>query len=97
MRIFKNLARRPDSSDTALVMASLGGDRRAFGEIVSRYQSLLCSLAYSSVGDLNHSEDIAQEAFVEAWGKLDTLREPAKLKAWLWGILRFNVSRFHRE
>lgn len=97
MRIFKNLTRRPDSSDTALVMASLGGDRRAFGEIVSRYQSLLCSLAYSSVGDLNHSEDIAQEVFVEAWGKLDTLREPAKLKAWLCGILRFKVSRFRRK
>ncbi len=84
-------------NDAGLVLASLGGDRDAFGHIVSRYQSLLCSLAYSSVGDLNHSEDIAQEAFVEAWGKLDTLKEPEKLKAWLCGILRFKVSRFRRK
>ncbi len=86
-----------DSSDSDLVIASLGGDRNAYGVIVSRYQSLLCSLAFSSVGDLSHSEDIAQEAFVEAWKKLDTLREPEKLKAWLCGILRFKVSRFRRK
>jgi RNA polymerase sigma factor (sigma-70 family) len=84
-------------SDAELVIASLGGDRQAFGEIVARYQDLLCSLAYSTVGDIAHSEDIAQEAFVEAWRKLDSLREPEKLKAWLCGILRFKVSHFHRK
>ncbi len=86
-----------DSSDASLVMASLGGDRDAFCEIVARYQNLLCSLAYSSVGDLKHSEDIAQETFVEAWKKLDTLSDPMKLKAWLCGILRFKTSHFHRK
>ncbi|MCO7223276.1 RNA polymerase sigma factor [Pleionea sp. CnH1-48] len=86
-----------NSSDATLVMASLGGDRDAFCEIVTRYQSLLCSIAYSSVGDLKHSEDIAQEAFVEAWKKLDTLHDPVKLKSWLCGILRFKVSHFRRK
>ncbi|MGB0495688.1 MAG: RNA polymerase sigma factor, partial [Kangiellaceae bacterium] len=86
-----------DSNDAALVMASLGGDRDAFCQIVTRYQSLLCSLAYSSVGDFKHSEDIAQETFVEAWKKLDTLRDPMKLKSWLCGILRFKASHHRRK
>lgn len=86
-----------DTDDAALVMHSLGGDRDAFCEIVTRYQTLLCSIAYSSVGDIKHSEDIAQEAFVEAWRKLDTLKDPAKLKSWLCGILRFKISRFKRK
>ena len=81
MNIFKNRTQIINSSDAALVMASLGGDRDAFCEVVTRYQNLLCSLAYSSVGDLKYSEDIAQETFVEAWKKLDTLREPEKLKS----------------
>lgn len=97
MRIFGNRFKYSDSSDAALVMASLGGDCDSFGVIVTRYQSLLCSLAYSAVGDLKHSEDIAQEAFIEAWRKLDTLREPEKLKAWLCGILRFKVTRYLRK
>ena len=68
------------TNDYSLVMNSLGGDHNAFCQIVSRYQTLLCSLAYSSVGDIKHSEDIAQEVFVEAWKKLGTLHEPEKLK-----------------
>ena len=92
-----SIFRKREFNDADLVLASLGGDRDAFCGIVTRYQNLLCSLAYSSVGDLKHSEDIAQEAFVEAWKKLDTLREPEKLKSWLCGILRFKVSHFRRK
>ncbi|MDP5151356.1 RNA polymerase sigma factor [Rheinheimera baltica] len=97
MNIFKKRMEIVDYNDAALVMASLGGNRAAFSEIVTRYQNLLCSLAYSSVGDLKHSEDIAQEAFVEAWKKLNTLCEPEKLKSWLCGIVRFKVSHFRRK
>ena len=89
--------KQQNSSDASLVMASLGGDRDAFCIIVARYQSLLCSVAYSSVGDVKHSEDIAQETFVEAWKKLETLQDPEKLKSWLCGILRFKVSRYRRK
>jgi RNA polymerase sigma factor (sigma-70 family) len=97
MNIFKRKSRAIDLTDAALVMASLGGDRNAFCQIVARYQNLLCSLAYSCVGDLKHSEDIAQEAFIEAWKKLDTLNDPEKLKSWLCGILRFKASHFRRK
>jgi RNA polymerase sigma factor (sigma-70 family) len=85
------------ADDATLVMHSLGGNRDAFCEIVTRYQNLMCSLAYSSVGDIKQSEDIAQEAFIDAWTKLDTLRDPEKLKAWLCGILRFKVSHHRRK
>lgn len=97
MSIFRKRNPIIDSSDAGLVMASLGGDRDAFCKIVARYQNLLCSLAYSAVGDLKHSEDIAQEAFIEAWKKLDTLNDPEKLKSWLCGILRFKASHFRRK
>lgn len=97
MRIFTKQNQLMDASDVNLVMHSLGGSRDAFCQIVTRYQNLLCSIAYSSVGDIKNSEDIAQEAFVEAWKKLDTLHDPEKLKAWLCGILRFKVSHFRRK
>ena len=97
MSFFKRKQKTQDTTDAGLVMASLGGDREAFCLIVERYQRLLCSLAYSATGDLKHSEDIAQEAFVEAWKKLDTLKEAEKLKAWLCGILRFKISHYLRK
>ena len=95
--MFINRNQLTKNNDASLVLSSLGGDRDAFCEIVSRYQNLLCSIAYSSVGDIKHSEDIAQEAFVEAWRKLDSLKDPEKLKSWLCGILRFKVSHYRRK
>ena len=97
MKIDKNSAVLEDFDDASLVIACLEGNRQAFGRIVTRYQRLLCSLAYSSLGNLGESEDVAQEAFVEAWKKLGSLREPEKLKSWLCGILRFKVSHHLRK
>lgn len=84
------------STDQELVAACLAGDHTAFSPIVERYQRLLCSLAYSATGQLSQSEELAQEAFVEAWRQLPKLREPEKLRSWLCGILRHKVSRLHR-
>lgn len=78
--------------DAELVGLCLGGDREAFGRIVERYQSLVCALAYSACGDVARSEDLAQETFITAWRQLATLKEPAKLKYWLCGIVRHLIS-----
>ena len=75
-------------NDSELVAQSLAGSREAFSQIVGRYQSLVCSLAYSATGDLGRSEDLAQETFLTAWKQLGGLSEPGKLRAWLCGIAR---------
>ena len=75
-------------SDSELVSRSLTGNREAFGDIVSRYQTLVCSVAFSGTGSLSQSEDVAQETFIAAWKQLGGLREPEKLRPWLCGIAR---------
>lgn len=84
-------------SDEQLWQQSRAGDREAFGRIVERHQSLICSLAYSACGSLSRSEDLAQETFVAAWQKLGELREPAKLRAWLCGIVRHLAASASRR
>lgn len=74
--------------DARLVALGLDGDREAFGQLVARYQSPLCALAYSACGDIPQSQDLAQETFIIAWRKLADLREPGKFKSWLFGIAR---------
>jgi RNA polymerase sigma factor (sigma-70 family) len=85
------------NNDAELVGASLSGNRDAFGQIVARYQSLVCSLAYSATGSLSQSEDLAQETFVIAWRKLAYLEEPGKLRAWLCGIARNLINNSLRK
>ena len=77
--------------DAELVAQSLGGNREAFGQIVARYQGLVCSLAYSATGSLTQSEDVAQETFFSAWKDLRLLREPLKLRSWLCRIARNRI------
>ena len=79
------------ASDEQLWRLSCEGDREAFTRIVERYQSLICSLAYSACGALGTSEDMAQETFITAWHQLKDLRDPSKLRQWLCGIVR-NIS-----
>ncbi len=85
------------NNDAELVGGTLAGNRDAFGQIVSRYQSLICSLAYSATGSLGQSEDLAQETFITAWKHLGHLRERDKLRAWLCGIARNRINNFLRR
>ncbi|HEY3762503.1 MAG TPA: sigma-70 family RNA polymerase sigma factor [Verrucomicrobiae bacterium] len=83
--------------DSELVGETLSGNRDAFSQIVSRYQSLICSLTYSATGSLGQSEDLAQETFITAWKHLRQLRERHKLRAWLCGIARNRINNFLRR
>src|ERR1700722_7671909 len=84
-------------NDARLVELGLSGHRDAFGALVARYQSPVCALAYSACGDVSHSQDVAQETFVIAWRKLGDLKEPAKFKAWLFGIARNLINNSVRR
>jgi len=82
------ILKNSNSSDSELTARAIAGQRDAFAQIVMRYQSLVCSLAYSATGSLSQSEDLAQETFIAAWKGLRTLREPEKLRSWLCSIAR---------
>jgi RNA polymerase sigma factor (sigma-70 family) len=87
-----------EPTDSDLVADSLNGSCDAFRRIVERYQTLICSLAYSATGSVSRSEDMAQETFLTAWQQLRALREPAKLRAWLCGIARNRIRKgYERE
>jgi RNA polymerase sigma factor (sigma-70 family) len=83
-------------SDGELVEASRRGEHEAFGQLVARYQDLVCAVSYSSTGDDVLSEDVAQETFIAAWRQLAGLREPRRLRPWLCGIAR-NLARKARK
>jgi RNA polymerase sigma factor (sigma-70 family) len=83
--------------DARLVGLGLNGDRDAFGQLVARYQSAICALAYNACGDISHSEDLAQETFLAAWRQLSDLEKPAKFKSWLYGIARNQANNAFRK
>ncbi|MBI1924668.1 sigma-70 family RNA polymerase sigma factor [Candidatus Poribacteria bacterium] len=77
-----------DLSDAQLINQTLSGDDQAFEILVGRYQSAVFRWIRQTLPDTRYDEDLAQEAFIEAYFNLDTLREPCKFKGWLKQIAR---------
>lgn len=81
----------PRNDDAELLRASRAGEVHAFGELVERYQNLVCAVAYSRTGDRVTSEDVGQQTFLAAWNGLDNIREPGQIRSWLCSVAR-NLS-----
>ncbi len=70
-------------TDRQLVERMRRGDIAAFEAIVVRYRAALVSLVDSRLHSLADAEDVAQEAFVQAFLHLPELRDPDVLLPWL--------------
>lgn len=74
--------------------AAIRGNQAAYGRIVAACQNSVTAIALSIVRDVPASEDIAQEAFLNAWQNLNRLKNPASFLPWLRQITR-NLARDH--
>ncbi len=80
----------------SLVRAAQEGDTELFNRIVERFQDMACASAYAMVKDVHLAEDVAQEAFLEAYLNLAKLREPAAFSSWFRRIVLKQADRLTR-
>lgn len=77
----------PESApDQALVAEALAGSADAHRRLVERYQRPVLALVGRMVRDPALAEDIAQEAFVRAFRRLDSYDPSYKFSSWLFKI-----------
>ncbi len=62
-----------------------------FEILVRQHEAMLLAYVLSCVEDRQLAEDIAQETFLVAYRRIETLRNPAAFSAWLRGIARWKV------
>ncbi len=70
-------------SDVDLVAAALSGRSADFVPIVERYQRAVFGVALARIGNFHDAEDVAQTVLLNAFTRLDTLKDPRKLGPWL--------------
>jgi RNA polymerase sigma factor (sigma-70 family) len=83
--------------DAVAVADWLAGDRSALAVIYDRYGQSLFDTAAAMTGDRNDASDMVQDVFVLAAERLAQLRDPSRLKPWLFAILRNEVYRRSRR
>jgi RNA polymerase sigma factor (sigma-70 family) len=74
--------------DAALARAAAAGDRSAFAAIYDRYADRLHDFCVGMLRDREAAADCVQDVFVTAATKLVQLREPDRLRSWLYAIAR---------
>lgn len=81
-------------TDEALVEQVRGGDTAAFGELVERHQAAVYRSALAVLGSPEDAEDVAQEALLLAYRRIDQFRGEASVKTWMISIAwRLSLSR----
>lgn len=68
---------------TSAVLGAVAGDEAAFARIVAAHHADLVRVAYGICGDRELALDAVQAAWLIAWRKLGTLRDPERLRPWL--------------
>ena len=85
------------SEQRILVARALRGDKDAFDDIFDRYSGLMLRTAYAIVKDRDSAEDAVQNAFIQAWQHLPSLRETGVLRSWLLRIVVNQCISFKRR
>jgi RNA polymerase sigma-70 factor (ECF subfamily) len=86
------------NDESSLIDQSLQGNSAAFGQLVRDHQNRLYNAIVHVVGDRVEAEDVVQEAFVQAYLKLETFQRQSAFYTWLYRIAFNNaVSRKRRK
>src|SRR5687767_6398108 len=84
-------------TDGELVELVRRGDTAAFGELVERHRGAVYRAALAALGNDADAEDIAQEALVLAFRRIDQFRADASVRTWMVSIAwRLSLSRRRR-
>ena len=73
-------------TDAQLIQRTLQGDQDAFSPLVKKYQKGVHALAWRKIGDFHIAQEITQDAFLQAYRKLGTLKNPNAFAGWLYVI-----------
>jgi RNA polymerase sigma-70 factor, ECF subfamily len=79
------------NDDAQLIEQTLAGGSAAFGQLVEKYQDRLFNTVVHLTGNAEDARDVVQDAFVQAFLKLDTFQQTSAFFTWLYRIA-FNLA-----
>lgn len=80
-------------TDAALVLAARAGELWAQEALFQRYARMVLALSQRILAGRDDADDLAQDAFVYAFTRLDTLQNPQAFHAWLRSIVVRTASK----
>lgn len=72
----------------SLVSDAQRGDRPAADKLVREHEGWVRSVIFGVTGRWDLVEDIAQQVWAQVWERLPSLKEPQRLRSWLYSVAR---------
>lgn len=83
--------------DDVLVEAAIGGDEKAYSQLVDKYERALYFHILKMIKDREQVEDLVQEAFVKAFNNLNTYSNNYAFSTWLYRIATNHTIDYLRK
>ena len=80
------VAAPPPIADETLIARALGGDRRAFGQLVERHYDFIFRTACKWCGKVSDAEDVAQDVCVKLASILKSFDGRSAFTSWLYRV-----------
>lgn len=85
------------NSNNELIIKAQSGDIRAFEMLVDNFRDMAIGYAYSILKDYQYAEDVAQDAFFQAYFKLNALQSVEAFPSWFRRIVFSQCEHFYRK
>ncbi|APU11976.1 RNA polymerase [Cellulophaga lytica] len=80
-----------NTNDQHYIAKVLNGDPQAYTFLVNKYKDMVFTLAVRMLHNNEEAEEVAQDAFVKAYAKLNKFKGDSKFSTWLYKVV-YNTS-----
>ncbi len=78
-------------TDNSIIERILAGDKSGYKDLANRHKDYAFTVAYKIAGTREDAEEIAQDAFIQAFQALPAFNQEAKFTTWFYRIV-FNAA-----
>ncbi len=86
-----------DPGEDGLIRAAQKGDRKAFTELVKRYEDTVYRFAFKLCRDRENAEEVFQDTFINVYRKIGTFDSRSRFSTWLYSIVANNCLMSRRK
>ncbi len=86
-----------EQNDAELVRAAARGDKNAYGTLYDRHAPLIRAICYDHTKHLADAQDLAQDVFLRAYGRLGDLRQAERFGPWIVTMARLRCREWRRQ
>jgi len=92
-----DLAAQAAGTGASLVSRAAAGDETAFVRLIAQHNASMTRVAYVIAGDRDAAIDAVQSAWVVAWRRIGSVRDPDRVGQWLIAVAANEARQHHRR